>query len=191
MRQREGQKGIAIIAPLLYKKETAPVDTDKSDLAALIGFRVVYVFDISQTNGDELPEPSHVKGDPAQYIPKLDALIDGRGILLEYADTLRPEGASHGGKIVIRSGLSPARDFAVKVHELAHEILHHSAERFSKVEVETEAEAVAFVVCSSIGLDANTAFSDYIQMHQGDSKTLMGSLQRIRETSGVILEGLG
>jgi len=47
---------------------------------------------------------------------------------------------------------------------------------------ETEAEAVAFVVCCAIGLDANTASSDYIQLHSGDKTTLAESLSVIQKS---------
>ena len=52
---------------------------------------------------------------------------------------------------------------------------------------ETEAEAVAFVVCNGIGLDTNSASSDYIQLYNGDKKTLMQSLERIQRTAAEML----
>ena len=55
---------------------------------------------------------------------------------------------------------------------------------------EAEAEAVAYVVCQGIGLDANTASSDYIQLYDGDKKTLMASLERIQRTAAKILEAV-
>ena len=55
---------------------------------------------------------------------------------------------------------------------------------------EAEAEAVAFVVCHGIGLDANTASSDYIQLYDGDKETLMQSLERIQGAAAEILTGI-
>jgi hypothetical protein len=55
---------------------------------------------------------------------------------------------------------------------------------------ETEAEAVAFVVCHAIGLDTNSASSDYIQLYNGDKETLMDSLERIQKTASEILEAV-
>lgn len=52
---------------------------------------------------------------------------------------------------------------------------------------ETEAEAVAFVVCHGTGLDTNSASSDYIQLYNGDKETLMKSLERIQRTAAEIL----
>jgi len=186
----KGENGIVIIAPLVYKKETVENDDNSSNVTEINGFKAVYVFDISQTDGDELPEFARVQGDPSHYQEILGNFISANGITLEYSDTLHADGCSTGGKITIRSGLSPAQDFSVKVHELAHEFLHHTGEKLSKTQKETEAEAVAYVVSQSIGLDTNTAFSDYIQLYKGEKETLISSIQRIKDISGRILAGL-
>ncbi len=55
---------------------------------------------------------------------------------------------------------------------------------------ETEAEAVAFVVCQGIGLDTNSASSDYIQLYNGDKETLVKSLERIQRTAAEILDAV-
>ena len=55
---------------------------------------------------------------------------------------------------------------------------------------EAEAEAVVYVVCQGVGLDANTASSDYIRLYDGDTKTLMQSLERIQRTAAEILEAV-
>ncbi len=187
---KKAEKGIVIIAPLVYRKETVENDDNSSNVTEINGFKGVYVFDISQTDGDELPEFARVQGDPNHYQEKLGDFISANGITLEYSDTLPADGCSSGGRITIRSGLSPAQDFSVKVHELAHEFLHHSGEKLSKTEKETEAEAVAYVVCQSIGLDTNTAFSDYIQLYKGNKDTLISSIHRIKDISGRIFAGL-
>ena len=79
------------------------------------------------------------------------------------------------------------------VHEFAHERLHAGArgKEISKTVRETEAEAVAFVVCQGIGLDTNTAAADYIQLYSGDKATLVESLGLIQQTAAEILEGIG
>jgi DNA transposition AAA+ family ATPase len=56
---------------------------------------------------------------------------------------------------------------------------------------ETEAEAVAFVVCSAIGLDARSAAQDYIQLYEGDAKLLTESLDYIQQTANQILNSIG
>lgn len=187
---KKGEKGITIIAPLVLKKKSVENDDNSSDVSEINGFKAVYVFDISQTDGDKLPEFARVQGDPTHYQEILNNFISANSITLEYSDSLHADGCSSGGKITIRSGLTPAEDFSVKVHELAHEFLHHTGDKLSKTQKETEAEAVAYVVCQSIGLDTNSTFSDYIQLYKGNKETLISSIQRIKNVSGKILSGL-
>ena len=75
------------------------------------------------------------------------------------------------------------------MHEMAHEMLHRSERRTltTKQVRETEAEAVAFVVCQSIGLQTGSASADYIQLWNGDAKLLAESLEVVQRTAAVIL----
>lgn len=191
---RKGEKGIVILAPMAIKpKEDRAEDAEpgKADKPVL-RFRGVYVFDVTQTDGEPLPEPAEVSGDPSGHLDRLRALIAERGIALEYDEV--PSGAlgvSRGGRIGIRAGLEPAVEFSVLTHELAHELLHHREERpASKSVRETEAEAVAFVVCRAIGLETGTAASDYIQLYGGNAETLAASLGRIQRTAAEIIESV-
>ena len=86
--------------------------------------------------------------------------------------------------------MKPAEEFSVLAHELAHEILHRGepARALSRTVRETEAEAVAFVVCQAVGLDTNTAASDYIQLWDGNKDTLQASLDRIQRTAAEIID---
>jgi Zn-dependent peptidase ImmA (M78 family) len=88
--------------------------------------------------------------------------------------------------------LPPAEEFAVLAHELAHELLHRGERRkeTSKTIRETEAEAVAFVVCQAVGLETTTRSSDYIQLYSGTKDTLAESLEHIQKTAAAILAGL-
>ena len=99
---------------------------------------------------------------------------------------------SSGGRIEVLPGLPAAEQFSVLVHELAHELIHKGERRKNTNQTvrETEAEAVAFVVCHSIGLDTNTAASDYISLYQGDHATLAESLEVIQKTSAEILRAI-
>jgi len=89
-------------------------------------------------------------------------------------------------------GQEPAREFSVLVHELAHELLHRGdrREQTTRKIRETEAEAVAFVVCQAIGLDCSTASSDYIQLYRGDQDTLAESLDYIRNIASEIIAAI-
>ena len=82
------------------------------------------------------------------------------GIGLEFKESIRPAlGMSYGGSIAILPGQEPAEEFSTLVHELAHELLHKAERRIATTKIvrETEAEAIAFVVSQTIGLDAGRA----------------------------------
>jgi len=96
--------------------------------------------------------------------------VDTRGIALSYSDEIAPaKGLSHGGKITLLCGMQRAEEFSTLAHEIAHELLHRDEHRTrtTKQIRETEAEAVAFVVCQALGLETGTASADYIQLWQG------------------------
>src|SRR5450631_4157575 len=78
------------------------------------------------------------------------------------------------------------------VHEIDHEMLHRGDRRIltTKQVRETEAEAVAFVVCQSVGLQNGTASQDYIQLWHGDANLLRESLEAVQQTAAVILGGI-
>jgi antirestriction protein ArdC len=188
---KKGEQGIGILAPLVYRRKA---EDDEEEGAALRGFKVVHVFDASQTDGDDLVETAGIHGDPGEKIERLEELIRGCGISLDYAPlSLGVKGASTGGRVTVQPGLAPAERFAVLTHELGHELLVHSKrhhETTKKIR-ETEAEAVAYVVCRAVGLDPTTRSSDYIQLHRGDSETLSESLDVIQKTAAYIVEELG
>ena len=194
---KKGERGILITAPIVLRKKyrggqsRAPPKGKEED--AILRYKAVHVFDISQTDGNPLPEPARANGDPNSHTERLKSLVASIGIALEYASGLEAaDGISCGGRIMIRADLPPAEEFSVLCHELAHELLHRSAEgkQLSRTIKESEAEAVAFVVSQAIGLDAVTACSDYIKSHLGDKKTLAESLDRIQKTAARILEAI-
>jgi antirestriction protein ArdC len=187
---KKGEKGIVIIATMTIRPREE--DTLLENSKPILRFRGVHVFDVSQTDGQPLPEPSQVQGDPSEYLSILKQSIAERGITLDDLD-LPPDadGVSRGGRISIRPGLAPAQEFSVTVHELAHELLHRGESRpTSKTVRETEAEAVAFVVTSAIGLDTGSAAADYIQIYNGKTETLAASLDRIQHTAAEIIAAL-
>ena len=111
---------------------------------------------------------------------------------MERGDLQIAEGVSLGGTILLKESLVRAEEFSVLVHETAHELMLYdkSTRPADKTVREAEAEAVAYVVCQGVGLDTNSASSDYIQLYNGDKKMLMGSLERIQRTAGEILEAV-
>ena len=195
---KKSEKGIAIMAPIVWRRKVMHTDDedtegpDQQEETAL-AFKTAYVFDISQTDGEPLPDFARVNGNPGVYTERLRGYVTGKGIKIEYSDAIgSAEGVSAGGLIRLKKGLTAAEELSVLAHEATHEILHRvkeSTPRDKKVR-ETEAEAVAFVVCHGIGLDTNSASSDYIQLYNGDKETLMKSLERIQRTAAEILQAV-
>jgi antirestriction protein ArdC len=121
---RKGEKGIVILAPMVGRKKTDDALTE-DEQTRLFGFRAAHVFDVSQTDGDPLPEFAAIKGDPKDYTERLEHFLTGRSIALEYDSGIAPaKGLSSGGKITLLPDLSAAERFATLVHETDHELLH-------------------------------------------------------------------
>jgi hypothetical protein len=165
------------------KTESADeADSAESTVRVLRGFRVVHVFDVSQTEGRELASFASLAGDPGDWLPRLEGLVASHGIRLEYPEVVlqNANGASFGGLIHVSSRLPMAQKLSTLAHELAHELLHQGADQrpSSKAVLETEAEAVAWVVCRACGLDCFTRAADDIQLWDGDEQTLLQSLER-------------
>jgi len=190
---RKGEKGIVILAPMVGRKRGAHEELAEDGQTRLFGFRAAHVFDISQTEGEPLPEFATVKGDPGAYTNRLREFVAENGIALEFSERIAPaKGMSSGSRITLIPHLDAAETFSVLVHEVAHELLHRGERRVETTTTvrETEAEAVAFVVSSAIGLDTNTASRDYIQLYSGEKATLAESLAFVQKTAARILEAI-
>jgi len=194
---KAGQKGIRILAPIVgvrrKKDADASQDITKQNERVLLGFRNAYVFDVSQTDGVDLPSLNEVTGDPGENIDRLAAFLKSKGIQLVYSEKIAPAlGMSYGGRIAILPGQSKAETFATLVHETAHELLHRSERRTATTKTvrETEAEAVAFVVGKAVGLVNEEASASYIQLYKGNASLLAESLEVIQQTASVILAAL-
>jgi hypothetical protein len=121
---RKGEHGIPILAPILVQE-----DSDDPDSRRMVrGFKVVYIFDVSQTDGEPLPEPPNWKS------PEQNAVLSAK--LVEFAKTKgisvtvkklagETQGLSKGGAIE----LDPAAGIKTLLHELGHELMHRSDDR--------------------------------------------------------------
>ena len=202
-RVKRGEKGIMILAPMVGRKRKYGEEQNESDAQQAdaenaenrsngqrVGFRAVYVWDVLQTEGKDLPQFAEVTGDPAEQLPRLIEFVQAQGIKLEYSEKIAPaRGLSYGGLIQLLPQMTPAEEFATLVHELAHEMIHKTERRslISKTVKETEAESVAFVVAKAIGLEPGSASADYIQLYRGDAKLLQESLEVVQRTATAIL----
>jgi len=192
---KKGEHGIMIMAPMVRTKKAKSdgniVSIDEEP-EKFITFRPVYVFSEDQTEGDPLPDlrSSRVEGDASVHLERMVKHVAASGITLEYGDsTMQADGVSHGGRIVLRPGMTEAETLSVLVHELGHERLHKNDRRknTTKKVRETEAEAVAHVVCSSLGFTTNGASETYIGLYEGDADLLMASLSLVQKTATDIL----
>ncbi|HEV2463433.1 MAG TPA: ArdC family protein, partial [Acidobacteriaceae bacterium] len=91
---KKGEKGIRILAPIIgvrrKKDEEANKDITKQNTAVLVGFRSAYVFDVSQTEGAELPELREIGGDVGENLDRLIAFIERQGIELVFTERIAP-----------------------------------------------------------------------------------------------------
>jgi hypothetical protein len=207
---RPGEKGIRIFAPMLgtkpatqngsqaeenskkpargKKAATTPKETTQPLETQLLGFRGVYVFDVSQTGGEPLPD-SRQPVDAAEKLEKLSAFAHAQGMTIEYADWIRPnKGSSYRGKIRLLPDMPPAEGLPVLVREVASQLLYTIRRRtfVARALHQQEATAAAFVVCEALGLESKTAFSD-CQLYYGDSRLLAESLAVVHRTAAAIL----
>jgi antirestriction protein ArdC len=190
---RKGERGIQILAPMVGKKSK---DADPNEPKVCFGFRGVYVFDVSQTDGENLPEVcNRLEGDdPDGLFEQLTALANDRGVSVEFADDL---GTANGvyaftsKTISIRAGLSPAQAVKTLVHEIAHALLHDEhAAIADRNGCELEAESVAYVVTSALGIDASGYSFGYIAAWAKDTAQFEKSAERINKTAHGILSSL-
>lgn len=197
-RVKAGEKGIVILAPITVKREKGDRRGEDGDgfedeePKRVTLFKAVYVFDVSQTEGDPLPDLICATGDPGDLYPALAVVIERAGIVIETLDVIPGSfgayGVSCGGRILIRADLPPANGFRTLVHEYAHEILHKKGIRESKTIRETEADATAFIVCRHFGIECDSA--EYLMLYDSTTQVLLGRLETIRATACAIIEAI-
>jgi len=128
---KRGEKGIQILAPMIgFRRRNAEAERENDADAnrnikpqrVLIGFRVVRVFDVSQTEGADLPEFEHnISGEVGEHRNRLIDFLAQQNIALEFNERIAPAlGVSYGGKIALLPGQSEAEEFVTLVHETAH-----------------------------------------------------------------------
>jgi hypothetical protein len=181
----KGEHGIPILAPIFNKI----IDEQGKEQDKLVGFKVVYVFDISQTDGEPLPEPpdwkSPEKNDELQE--HLIRFAERKGIRVQIKSIGRDiQGVSLGNKVI----LDPKAGTKTLIHEIAHELLHHvEGVLTSRVTRELEAESVAYVVAKHFGLNGLSS-PNYNALHGATAEMIMDCLERIRNTAAEIIQSL-
>jgi hypothetical protein len=115
---KKGERGIRILAPIVgvkrKKDEEAEKDITKQNTRVLVGFRNAYVFDVSQTEGAELPAMREMSGEVGENRARLISFISKQNIELVFTENIAPAlGISYGGRIAILPGQSEAEEFSI------------------------------------------------------------------------------
>jgi antirestriction protein ArdC len=193
---KKGAKGIAILAPCLYRRKSDPENEDSPTVQKLGGFKVAYVFDYSATEGEPLPTLQYAAAAGGEeLLPRLEAAAQKLSMQLEYEEIPEPgvQGYSTGGKIVIRTSLSSPAKCATIIHEAAHEVLHwgdnrSQAKTKTRNQRELEAEATAYVVMRHFGIEH--VASNYLATYNVDGDQLRDSLETISRAAKQLIAAI-
>jgi len=179
---KRGEKGIAILAPMLYREDPDDEDSQK----VLRGFRVVHVFDLGQTDGQPLPDPPSWKSPEKhnELQKKLMEFAELNGIKVTIEELQgETQGISQGGSIV----LSPEAGTKTLIHELAHELLHQVENtHLSRAEKEMEAEAIGFIVSRYFEIN-ELASANYLSFFGISSEMIFSCFERIHKCASMII----
>ena len=220
----KGEKGIRIIAPTPYKKKVEEIKTDPETNAPVLDadgkaiieekeiripmFKVVSVFDVSQTAGKPLPQlAADLSGNVQQYEVFMEALRRASPVPMEIKPVARDTDGFFSAKaqsITIRAGMSEVQTVCAAVHEIAHAKLHdyeHMTELADDGETilvpgeksrnteEVEAESISYAVCQYYGIETGENSFGYIATwSQGkELKELRASLETINKTASELI----
>ena len=214
---KKGEKAIQILAPVVSKvskdesKDTPAVDPetnapllDENGNAVMeeqelktLRFRIVSVFDVSQTDGDPIPTlVEDLTGNVAHYEAFIDTLraVSTLPIVFEALPENQDGYCHFGDHIGIREDMSETQTVLALVHEIVHSRLHDpgtlGTDKKSSREMESESEAVAYVVCQRYQIEtASNSFGYLTSWNSRDMKEFKASLETIRnESSRLITE---
>jgi antirestriction protein ArdC len=197
---RKGERGIAILAPMTYKRTATDEATgEEREVIGVRGFRPVYVFDIAQTDGAELfdtIQPERLTGDgPAGLYDAIAEEIRSRGFSIVPGE---PTVAGANGEtcwasrtVRFRSDLSPAQRAKTAAHELAHIALGHDHAVDCRSVKEVEAESVAYIIVRSAGMDSDTYSLPYVAgWSDGKAEVVRGTAEHVIATAREIMASL-
>lgn len=217
----KGEKGIKTLAPAPYKAKEEREKIDPSTQKPILdadgkpvtetvevmrpAFKVVSVFDISQTDGKELPDiiVDELSGSVENYAAFFEALKQESPVPIAFEDI--PGGAKGyfsplESRIAIQEGMSEIQTVKTAIHEIAHAKLHaiHPDEKTAPEDKkdrhtkEVEAESVAYTVCQRYGIETSDYSFGYIAGWSSDKETkeLKGSLETIRKTAAEMIDSI-
>ena len=212
---KKGEKGIKIIAPTPYtvQSEVPKLDMDGNQIYdrdgepvtetkeyKVMGFKIVNTFDISQTEGKELPSigVEELSGDVQNYGMMFQALVDVCPVPIAFE---KIRGGAKGyyslaeDRIAIQEGMSEVQTLKTAIHEMAHQTLHSDMKNNTKQtrnSKEVEAESVAYTVCQHYGIDTSDYSFSYVVGWSKDKDTpeLKASMETIRKTAADMIHAI-
>jgi hypothetical protein len=184
------ESALRILAPMTYKRDDAPEGENAREIR---GFKLVPVFDISQTEGPDLADVvSKLEGlAPEGVFVKLTVFAEGIGFRVERPESLE-SGAngdtSHSeGRIRVVSSNSEAQQAKTLAHEIGHALLHdpgvEATKDLERGLKELEAESTAYVICTALGMDTSDYSFGYVAGWAGGAPE---ALQGIKASTGRI-----
>lgn len=196
---KKGEKAIKILAPSKRKFTKKEVDSSGNEIEKEIEYMSFYttnVFDISQTEGEDLPTICHeLKGNVNGFKRLFDGVKKATTAVVSIGEV---DGRSKGyfspleNKIVVKEGMEQAQTIKTLIHEVAHSILHckggeqEQADHYTK---EVQAESIAYIVSNYLGLDTSEYSFGYVAGWSSgkDVKELKASLDVIQKTASKII----
>lgn len=218
---KRGEKGIKIIAPAPYKKKIEKEKLDPDTKLPMLDengqpikevaevststFKVVSVFDVSQTEGKPLPElSSDLTGSVEHYDAFMEAIKRSSPVPIDFKPI---ENGADGffsydnQSITLREGMSETQTVCAAIHEMAHATLHNysrrnkgetDVERKDRHTEEVEAESIAYAVCAYYGIETGENSFGYLASWSSDKelKELKASLETINKTSSELITSI-
>jgi antirestriction protein ArdC len=207
---RKGEKSYDVLAPIRHRLSLEEAterteagepadDSDGRPITVVRGFRIEHVFDISQTDGAPLasmPGVPYLVGDgPAGLWDAIAKLITEAGFAIirrALAGGVRGETNYTDRIVTVGDELAPAEAAHILTHELGHiEADHEHRHDISRAQRETEADSIAYVVCSALGFDVGEKATFYVaQWSNGDVEVLEAEVEVIHRAASRILTRL-
>ena len=203
---RKGEKGIWILAPVTIKVPKTPERVVQDDLGnehdedrlRVVAFKPAVVFDVSQTEGKELPSIAHeLTADDPAYDEIINKLIAFSSVPVEFTSDLEPDVygrySPSGNLIKVRDTLSRSHKVKTLVHEICHSMWECDPEhRDDRLTAEVRAESTAFCVCSALSIPTDDFSFGYIASWSTgkDAPELKATMQDIRDTADKILTAI-
>jgi len=212
----KGEKGIKIFAPAPYmiKKEMEKIDPDTGipvfgndgkpiteEVEVVVpNFKIVSVFDVSQTDGKEMPTlATELSGGVENYEKSFAALQAVSPAPIEFESMKSRKGYYNyeDKRIAVKDGMDERQNIKTAIHEIAHAVLHDNELNDDKLgknraQREIEAESVAYVVCQHYGIDSSEYSFGYVAAWSENKEVteLKNSLENIRSAACEIINGI-